>query len=162
MVCAATFAEAREQIKRGTGDVILLDVMLPDGYGPDLLTETASMQMRPPIIMITAYGDIDMAVVAMKNGAHDFLTKPIQFKQLDQSIQRAVEVIKMRRELNHLRQVQQQKSSFVAGKSPEMQQVLSQAQRCCRCLGFGAHYRRNRNRQRGAGAIYSPQRRPGQ
>jgi two-component system, NtrC family, response regulator AtoC len=106
-----------------------LDVMLPDGYGPDLLTETASMQMRPPIIMITGYGDIDMAVVAMKNGAHDFLTKPIQFKQLDQSIQRAVEVIKMRRELNHLRQVQQQKSSFVAGKSPEMQQVLSQAQR---------------------------------
>lgn len=129
VVCAATFAEAREHIKRGTGDVVLLDVMLPDGYGPDLLTETASMQMRPPIIMITGYGDIDMAVVAMKNGAHDFLTKPIQFKQLDQSIQRAVEVIKMRRELNHLRQVQQQKSSFVAGKSPEMQQVLSQAQR---------------------------------
>jgi two-component system response regulator AtoC len=129
VVCAATFAEAREQIKKGTGDVVLLDVMLPDGYGPDLLTETASMQMRPPIIMITGYGDIEMAVVAMKNGAHDFLTKPIQFKQLEQSIQRAVEIIKMRRELNHLRQVQQQKSSFVAGKSTEMQQVLSQAQR---------------------------------
>ncbi len=129
VVGAATLAEAREQLKRGAGDVVLLDVMLPDGYGPDLLTETAQLQVRPPIILITAYGDIDMAVEAMKNGAHDFLAKPIQFKQLDQSIQRAVEVIRMRRELNHLRQTQHQKASFVAGKSLQMQGVLAQAQR---------------------------------
>lgn len=129
VIGAATMAEARENIKRGAGDVILLDVNLPDGYGPDLLQETAQYAMRPPIILITGFGDIDMAVEAMKNGAHDFLTKPIQFKQLDQSIQRAVEIIKMRRELNHLRELQQQKVHFVAGKSPEMQSVLSQAQR---------------------------------
>ncbi len=129
VIGAATMAEAREQIKRGAGDVILLDVTLPDGYGPDLLAETAGQAIRPPIILITAYGDIDMAVEAMKNGAHDFLTKPIQFKQLEQSIQRAVELIRMRQELNHLRQVQQQKSNFVAGKSPEMLALLSQAQR---------------------------------
>jgi DNA-binding NtrC family response regulator len=129
VIGVATMAEARENIKRGAGDVILLDVMLPDGYGPDLLKETAQYAIRPPIILITGFGDIDMAVEAMKNGAHDFLTKPIQFKQLDQSILRAVEVIKMRRELNHLREVQQQKINFVAGKSPEMQSVLSQAQR---------------------------------
>jgi len=129
VVGAATLAEAREQINRGTGDVVVLDVMLPDGYGPDLLVETTQLQVRPPIILISGYGDIDMAVGAMKNGAHDFLTKPIQFKQLDQSIQRAVEVIRMRRELNHLRQVQQQKASFVAGKSLQMQSVLAQAQR---------------------------------
>lgn len=129
VIGAATLAEARENIKRGAGDVILLDVMLPDGYGPDLLKETAQYPIRPPIILLTGFGDIDMAVEAMKNGAHDFLTKPIQFKQLVQSIQRAVEVIKMRRELNHLREVQQQKISFVAGKSPEMQSVLSMASR---------------------------------
>jgi DNA-binding NtrC family response regulator len=129
VVCAATLAEAREHIRIGTGDVILLDVNLPDGYGPDLLAETSSLQIHPPIILITGYGNIDMAVEAMKNGAHDFLTKPIQLNQLEQSIQRAVEVIKMRRELNHLRQIQQQKGSFVAGKSPKMQGVLAQAHR---------------------------------
>ena len=129
VIGVATMAEARANIRRGAGDVILLDVNLPDGYGPDLLQETAQYAIRPPIILITGVGDIDMAVEAMKNGAHDFLTKPIQFKQINQSIQRAVEVINMRRELNHLREVQQQKVHFVAGKSPQMQSVLSQAQR---------------------------------
>ncbi len=129
VIGAATMADARANIRRGAGDVILLDVNLPDGYGPDLLQETAQYAIRPPIILITGVGDIDMAVEAMKNGAHDFLTKPIQFKQINQSIQRAVEVINMRRELNHLREVQQQKVHFVAGKSPQMLSVLSQAQR---------------------------------
>jgi two-component system, NtrC family, response regulator AtoC len=129
VIGAATMAEAREQLKRGAADVVLLDVMLPDGFGPDLLTETAQSPFAPPIILITGFGDIDMAVEAMKNGAHDFLTKPIQFKQLEQSIQKAVEIIRMRQELNHLRQVQQQKANFVAGKSKEMQSMLSQAQR---------------------------------
>src|SRR5512146_2120109 len=129
VIGAATIAEAREQLKRGAADVVLLDVMLPDGFGPDLLAETAHQPFAPPIILITGFGDIEMAVEAMKNGAHDFLTKPIQFKQLEQSIQRAVEIIRMRQELNHLRQVQQQKASFVAGKSKGMQSVLLQAQR---------------------------------
>jgi len=66
---AATLAEAREQLKLGSADIILLDVELPDGYGPTLLGETAHLPMRPPIIIITAYGHIDMAVEAMKNGA---------------------------------------------------------------------------------------------
>src|SRR4030066_1430540 len=75
---AATLAEAREQLKLGSADIILLDVELPDGYGPTLLDETAHMTMRPPIIIITAYGHIDMAVEAMKKGAHDFLQKHFQ------------------------------------------------------------------------------------
>lgn len=129
VIGAATMAEARQQLQRGAGDVVLLDVMLPDGYGPDLLVETAHQAMRPPIILITAYGDIDMAVEAMKNGAHDFLTKPIQFKQLEQSILRAVEMIRMRQELNHLRELQQEKANFVAGKSQKMIEVLTYAHR---------------------------------
>lgn len=129
VVTAATLAEARDHLQRGAGDVIVLDVSLPDGYGPTLLTETANLAIRPPIILITAYGDIDMAVEAMKNGAHDFMTKPLQFKQLEQSIQRACEIVSMRRELDHLRHVQQERARFVAGKSPKIQTLLSYAQR---------------------------------
>jgi two-component system, NtrC family, response regulator AtoC len=109
--------------------VVLLDVQLPDGYGPNLLYETAHLAVRPPIILITAYGDIDMAVDAMKNGAHDFLTKPVQFPQLERSIQRATEVIRLRRELAHLRETQHQKSQFVVGNNPQMKSVIAQAQR---------------------------------
>lgn len=125
----ATLADARSCLQRGDGDVVLLDVQLPDGYGPNLLYETANLPVRPPIILITAYGDIEMAVDAMKNGAHDFLSKPIQFSQLEKSLQRACEIVSMRRELTHLRETQKKTGNMVVGKSAGLQSVLSQAQR---------------------------------
>jgi two-component system, NtrC family, response regulator AtoC len=129
VISVATLEEARKHLQRAEADIILLDVQLPDGYGPNLLYEVANLALRPPIIMMTAFGDIEMAVDAMKNGAHDFLTKPVQYTQLEKSIQRASEVVSMRRELMHWRQSQQQRKDFVIGKSPSMQSVLSQAQR---------------------------------
>jgi two-component system, NtrC family, response regulator AtoC len=124
-----TLAEARESLQHGGADIILLDVQLPDGYGPNLLYETAQLPLRPPIILITAYGDIDMAVDAMKNGAHDFLQKPIQLNQLEKSIQRASEIVSMRRELAHLRSSQQKNVNFIIGQTQNMNQVVNLAQR---------------------------------
>jgi two-component system response regulator AtoC len=129
VIGAATLAEARDKLNKGEGDIVLLDVVLPDGYGPTLLYETSTLPSRPPIIMITAYADIEMAVDAMKNGAHDFLTKPVQLSQLEKSLQRAGEVVRMRRELDHLRAAQEKGLDFVAGESSEMKRVLSHAQR---------------------------------
>lgn len=129
VVGVATLNEARSALQRGIADIILLDVRLPDGYGPNLLYETAQMPSRPPIIMITAYGDVEMAVEAMKNGAHDFLQKPIQLVQLEKSIQRAEEIVAMRRELLHLRSVQQKTANFIIGNTPEMHAIVEQASR---------------------------------
>jgi two-component system, NtrC family, response regulator AtoC len=126
---AATLAEARECIRLGNADIILLDVQLPDGYGPVLLEETAQLPMRPPIIMITAFGDIEMAVDAMKSGAHDFLQKPIRLSQLEKSIERAEEIVAMRRELHHLRESRQQQLDFIVGKTSKMKSLLNHAQR---------------------------------
>jgi DNA-binding NtrC family response regulator len=125
---AGTLKEAREMIMNGIGDVILLDVQLPDGYGPNLLYEVDSLPARPPIIVITGYGDIETAVDAMKNGAHDFLTKPVKMPQLEQSIQRAQEIVSMRRELAYLRQ-KQKNVNFIVGKSEKMKTVVEHAQR---------------------------------
>ncbi len=129
VIGVGTLAEARTCLGRGAADVILLDVQLPDGYGPNLLYETSTMAMRPPVILITAFGDIQMAVDAMKNGAHDFLQKPIQFSQLEQSLQRACELVAMRRELAHLRQSQHSKDRMVMGKTSAFEMLLSQARR---------------------------------
>jgi two-component system response regulator AtoC len=126
---ASTLSDARARINEGVADIVLLDVQLPDGFGTDLLRETTSMPLRPPIIMITAHADIDMAVEAMKNGAHDFLQKPINLEELEHSIQRASELVSMRRELNHLRATQRGKVDFVIGQSPAMLAVVSQAER---------------------------------
>lgn len=122
---AATLAEARQVLERGAADIITLDVNLPDGNGLDLLDETSQMVNRPPIIVITAYGEIDMAVNAMKNGAHDFLQKPIDVEVMEKSIRRAAEQVAMRRELIHLRSQQRKNLDFVPGNSPEMQKLLS-------------------------------------
>ncbi len=126
---AATLEEARQHMRQGKGDIILLDVNLPDGYGPDLLEETANMPLRPPIILITGVGDIDMAVEAMKNGAHDFLQKPIKFPPLEKSIQRALELVAMRRELDHLRRARREDVEFIVGSSKKMLTLLNHAQR---------------------------------
>ena len=134
----ASLAEARKVLNQGRADIILLDVLLPDGFGPSLLAETASLPVRPPIIIITAYGDIDSAVETMKSGAFDFLTKPISLVQLEKSIVRAIEIVAMRRELNHLRQAQQQGFDFVVGSSPKMAVLMDAAvvrpNRRSRCL----------------------------
>jgi two-component system response regulator AtoC len=128
VVDVATLTDARECVRRGVGDIILLDVRLPDGYGPSLLEETAHVEFRPPIILITAYGEIDMAVEAMKNGAHDFLQKPIEFPRLEDSVQRASEKVAMYRELNHYKQVRHKELDFVRGKSKVMQELWRHAQ----------------------------------
>ncbi|MHC1784563.1 MAG: sigma-54-dependent transcriptional regulator [Anaerolineaceae bacterium] len=126
---AGTLAEGKKMLESGDPDIVLLDIQLPDGYGPNLLYETAQMPSRPPIILITGYGDIETAVDAMKNGAHDFFTKPIQFSQLEKSIERACEIVRMRRELAHIHEVQSKKINFVVGETPEMGIILQQSQR---------------------------------
>jgi len=125
----ATLGEAREIMRQGRADIILLDVQLPDGYGPNLLAETAHITWRPPIILITAYGDIDTAVDAMKNGAFDFLQKPISLTLLEKSISRALEIVAMRRELAHLRQTQQDGVDFIIGSSAQMKELVHGARR---------------------------------
>lgn len=72
---AGSIKEGKNILKQGSADIIILDVNLPDGLGTDLLIEINSQPVRLPVILITGYGDIEMAVEAMKNGAHDFITK---------------------------------------------------------------------------------------
>lgn len=125
---AGTIKEGRQLLKKGDEDVIILDVQLPDGYGPDLLPEISSLPNRPPVILITAFAEVEMAVEAMKKGAHDFLVKPItDFESLNTSLSKAVEIIRMRRELSHYRQSQKSNLDFVVGESKEFAQVLEQA-----------------------------------
>jgi DNA-binding NtrC family response regulator len=87
------------------------------------------MQLYLPIILITAYGEIEMAVDAMKNGALDFLQKPIEFARLEVTVQRASEKVAMYRELTHFRQTQHKELDCVSGESKIMKDLLQVAQR---------------------------------
>lgn len=132
VLLAADLKTARKHLAAQEADIVLLDVQLPDGYGPDLLVETAQLANRPPIIMITAHGKIDMAVEAMKNGAHDFIQKPIKFERLEQSIKRAKDIVEMREELNHFRKTQRDSLESIVINSEIMRDVFAQAQRAAK------------------------------
>ena len=72
---AANLTEARKQLRENTIDVVLLDVQIGKEYGPDLLDDIRLVRPTPITILLTAYGEVDMAVAAMKNGAFDFMSK---------------------------------------------------------------------------------------
>ncbi len=126
---AGTLGDARSIVKEGKADVIILDVQLPDGYGPHLLDEVARLPMRPQVIIITAHGEVSMAVDAMKAGAQDFIEKPLDLIKLEAAVKRANEVISMRRELNHWRASLGKNLEFIVGSSPQMAHVVELARR---------------------------------
>ncbi|WP_395942830.1 response regulator transcription factor [Brevundimonas sp.] len=82
-----TFLKAEKPDRPGC---VLVDVRLPDGNGLDLHSRMAGHGIRQPVIIMTGYGDIPMSVRAMKAGAVDFLTKPVNDQQLFDAVVAAV------------------------------------------------------------------------
>jgi two-component system, NtrC family, response regulator PilR len=78
---AATLAEARECLRHQRFDLVITDMRLPDGLGLALLQELAAQHRPERAIVITAYGSAESAVEALKQGAFDYLTKPVDLKQ---------------------------------------------------------------------------------
>ncbi len=78
---AATLAEARECLQQQRFDLVITDMRLPDGLGLSLLQELAEHNRPERAIVITAYGSAESAVEALKQGAFDYLTKPVDLKQ---------------------------------------------------------------------------------
>jgi DNA-binding NtrC family response regulator len=126
---AGTLKEAHKVIETGSADIILLDLNLPDGSGLSLLDRIALENPSPPVILITAYGEVDTAVEAMKKGAQDFLQKPLDLERLIQAVERAREMVALRRELDLLRQSSTGQVEMIVGDTPEMQRVVKEAQR---------------------------------
>lgn len=126
---AGTLKDARGFLEKNLADICVLDILLPDGNGLSLLDEVIHLPRQPKFIVITAHGQIDYAVEAMKKGALDFITKPIDIKILKKSIQRAENLVAMRRELDHLRSTQASTFKFVIGQHPEMHNLVNLAQR---------------------------------
>ena len=88
---AGSLAEARSLLSEQAFDVLITDMRLPDGLGLDLLREMSSQQRGERCIMITAYGSAENAVEALKCGAFDYLTKPVDLKQFRAVVQSALQ-----------------------------------------------------------------------
>lgn len=91
VVAAPDLAQAREWLAQQRFDVLISDMRLPDGLGLDLLRELAEAQRPEKSIVITAYGSAENAVESLKAGAFDYLTKPVDLKQLRSAVTAALQ-----------------------------------------------------------------------
>src|SRR6202051_4071340 len=103
-------------------DLMLLDVSLPDKNGIEMLREIHRQDPQMPIVMITAYGSIEMARAAFKSGAMDYITKPWSNDELLAQVAQAVEARRLREENVQLKRALKQRFNFpnIIGKSEKM------------------------------------------
>ncbi len=107
-------------------DLVLLDLMLPDRSGLDVLQEIRRKDSDTPVSVITAYGTVDNAVAAIKRGATDFFTKPWNNDKLLLEIEKTISRRRLERENVHLKRALKQRYQFtnIVGKSEAMTKVL--------------------------------------
>ncbi|MBN2302525.1 MAG: sigma-54-dependent Fis family transcriptional regulator, partial [Lentisphaerae bacterium] len=109
-------------------DVVLTDLVLPGLDGVDLLGRIRELNDGAPVLIMTAYGTVPTAVAAMKAGAYDYITKPLDLDDLQTKIKRAVEVSRLRTEVSRLRDSVADRfgSSNMIAESAAMQAVVRQ------------------------------------
>src|SRR5208283_5406141 len=100
---AVDVRSAAEALRGGEFELVLTDLMLPDGDGLEVLRLARARPDSPEVLLITAYGTIDSAVEAVRSGAFDYLTKPIATQKLLLTVDRAIERRTLRGEVSNLR-----------------------------------------------------------
>lgn len=88
---ASSVQEARDQLKAHRFDAVITDMRLPDGFGMELLQDLRDQQRRERCVVMTAYGSAENAVEALRSGAFDYLTKPVDLKQFRSVVASAVQ-----------------------------------------------------------------------
>lgn len=128
---AANGQEARRKISEEDVSIIFLDLKLPDCSGLDLLQEFVALYPAKIYIMMTAYGNIENAVTAMKAGAFDYIVKPVKLQEILVVIEKATEWLKVKEENKYLKQKLQKSetSGELLGSSTLMKQIFRLVER---------------------------------
>jgi len=123
---AANVESSKNLMKSEPMDVVLTDLRLGNESGLDVLKLCQSQNLPPPCVVMTAYGSVESAVEAMRQGAYDYVTKPLDLEHAQLLLQRAVRTVQLEQENVHLKA--QLDRSFgldrILGKSAEIEKVL--------------------------------------
>jgi two-component system, NtrC family, response regulator AtoC len=110
----------------GHYDLVLSDLKMGGSDGLDVLRTTKALHPSTAVILMTAFGSVSTAVEAMKIGAFDFVQKPFEIEEMEVKVEKALEVRRLRHELEYLRHTQQDIYDFdrIVGSSAALQHVL--------------------------------------
>jgi DNA-binding NtrC family response regulator len=122
---------AAQELQRAPFRLVLTDLRMPHGSGLDVLRAAKAADPDVPVVLMTAYGSVDEAVQAMKDGAHDFLQKPVDSNHLLLLVGRALEQARLRTENVMLREEWSRRYGFprIIGESDAIKRAVSETQR---------------------------------
>jgi two-component system response regulator AtoC len=126
-ISASSGDECLYHLRNEDIDLVLLDIKLPRVHGIDVLKQIRQINSDLPVIMITAYASIESVVDAMKTGAFEYITKPINFEIMMIKIEKALETVSCKREVDRFRAEQEGRYSFsrIVGRSQAIHRVIS-------------------------------------
>ncbi len=145
---AADLMQARLFLSQRAYQLCLTDMMLPDGNGLDLVRELSEASPAVPVAVLTAYGSAESAVVALKAGAFDYLTKPVALEQLRTTVQSALKSLSGTASANTVKTVVASAAAaagnapraLLAGESPQIQELRHMILRLARSMAPVAIY----------------------
>src|SRR5438045_5147841 len=123
---AKNAAEGLRKMEGAAYELVLLDLMMPDKSGMEVLDEVRKRDRETPIFMITAYGSVEAAVEALKRGANDYFSKPWDNEKLIIEIERMIAARRLEYENTHLKRALVERYSFpnIIGRSEGMVRLL--------------------------------------
>ena len=117
---------ALEEMQKQIPDLILLDIGLPGMDGITALKKIKADLPHVPVIMITAYEDVQTVISAMKFGAYDYIVKPLQLEEIEITVKNALETIRLQKEVQSLQEAQlSQDLPFFICESEAIQDVMA-------------------------------------
>ncbi len=133
---AGSMQEALTLLDRWKPDLVVSDLRLPDADGMDLLKAARAAHPAPAFLMITAFGSIQQAVAALKEGADEFLTKPLDLEHFGLAVMRALENRRLRGEVQRFRELMHQEHFHgMFGRSQIMRELFEQIRVLARADG---------------------------
>jgi DNA-binding NtrC family response regulator len=123
---APNATEGLKRLENSPFDLVLLDLMMPDKSGMQVLEEIRGRDRETPVFLITAYGSVEVAVNALKRGANDYFSKPWDNEKLLIEIERMISKRQLEQENTELKRALRQRYSFpnIVGKSDRMLKIL--------------------------------------
>ena len=128
---AESAARARDLISKGSYDLVISDIAMPDGSGVDVLRTAREIQPDCIVILITAYASTESAIEALKLGAYDYIIKPFDVEEMRIVLKNALEKRQLEQENTLLKRELKETSRFddLVGESPAMDQVRAMLDR---------------------------------